>query len=317
MVDYKTPSDIVYSVSNLRKLNQKINIPISYTTKEPLKHHTHFEIGGPADYFCTPCSREEVVMITDFCRQENIPLFFLGEGANVLVSDAGVRGVVVDLKGVNGFTINEQGLLAAETGARVTELAEYAADRGFSGIEFFYSMPGTVGGALYMNARCYGISTSDVLTHAVYIDQEMQIGEITPTSEDFGYKKSPFMTHCWTILEGAFQLNRGNRDAIWETMKSYKTDRTHKGHFTLPSVGSVFKNNRDFGEPTGKIIDSLGLKGYRIGDAQVSLEHANIIVNIGNARAVDVKKLIEVIKDKVFKAYGYILEEEVRYIGEW
>ena len=304
-------------MSNLRKLHEKINIPCSCTTGEPLREHTTFRIGGPADYYCTPESKEELTGLISFAREKGIPLFFLGEGANILVSDRGYRGIVADLTRFDGMDVDENGALTARTGAKVSDIARFAADKGLTGAEFLYAMPGTVGGAVYMNARCYGVSVADILTRVLYIDEKCVVSEFSPGKSDFNYKKSPFMEYPWTIIEATFQLTPGNRWDIRKKMEANKTDRERKGHFAHPSAGSVFKNNREFGEPTGKLVDNLGLRGYRIGDAQVSPVHGNIIINTGNAAADDVRNLIEYVKKRVRDAYGFDLEEEVRFIGEW
>jgi UDP-N-acetylmuramate dehydrogenase len=205
----------------------------------------------------------------------------------------------------------------AEAGVKVHHLAEEAEKRNFSGIEFFYGLPGTVGGAIYMNARCYGVSTSDVLETVTFLDRNLDIKHLHPEDADFSYKQTPFQHNRGVILSGEFRIARGDSRSIREKMDSYMQDRTRKGHFSFPSVGSVFKNDRRFGEPSGKIIDSLDLRGYRIGRAMISKDHANIIVNTGGATAQDVRELIEYIKQKVRDTYGFTLEEEVRYIGEW
>jgi UDP-N-acetylmuramate dehydrogenase len=215
------------------------------------------------------------------------------------------------------FSFSKEYALTAQAGIKVHELAEAAAKRGFAGVEFFFGLPGTVGGAIYMNARCYGVSTSDILSKVTYIDESFEKKTYTPREGDFTYKTSPFQQKKAVILEGEFAVQPGGRKNIREIMESHRADRNRKGHFDFPSAGSTFKNNRDLGQPTGKIIDSLGLRGYKIGGAMVSPTHANIIVNAGGATAGDVKKLIDHIKEEVYRAYGFILEEEVRYVGEW
>jgi UDP-N-acetylmuramate dehydrogenase len=317
MVEVELLSGILYSVSNLSQKRGIINIPCSFKKDEPLKNHTSFRIGGPADIFCTPEDRNELARLLDWAEKSGLPIFLLGEGANILVSDAGIRGLVVDLSGLSDCGVRRDGEVFAEAGARVSAVSEFAAGRGLAGIEFLYSMPGTVGGAVYMNARCYGASVSDVLARVLYIDSDFGLQEYVPAEGDFDYKKSPFMVRPWVVVEGVFRVHEGRTEEIRSKMAEYKSDRTRKGHFSFPSAGSVFKNNREFGEPSGKIIDSLGLRGYHMGGAQISPEHANIIINRDNATAEDVRGLIEYIKQKVHDAYGYRLEEEVRYVGEW
>jgi UDP-N-acetylmuramate dehydrogenase len=302
-------------VFNLRKSNQKINIPFSCSLKEPMRKHTSFRIGGPADYFCSPATSNEIKRILEYAISCNLPVFILGAGANILVSDEGVRGIVIDMVNFKDFSFTEDNKVTAQAGVQVHVLAEAAAARNLSGIEFFFGLPGSVGGSIYMNARCYGVSTADVLSGVTYIDESLEIKEYSPNEGGFSYKSSPFQKKKSIILQGEFMLRPGEGKKILETMQSYRQDREQKGHYTFPSAGSIFKNNRDFGLPTGKIVDSLGLRGYKIGGAMVSPEHANIIVNTGGASAADVKKLIDYIKKKVFRTYGYALEEEIRYIG--
>ena len=280
-----------------------------------MRKHTSFRIGGPADYFCSPATSNEIKRILEYAISCNLPVFILGAGANILVSDEGVRGIVIDMVNFKDFSFAEDNKVTAQAGVQVHVLAEAAAARDLSGIEFFFGLPGSVGGSIYMNARCYGVSTADVLSGVTYIDESLEIKKYSPNEGGFSYKSSPFQKKKSIILQGEFMLHPGEGEKILETMQSYKQDRERKGHYTFPSAGSIFKNNRDFGLPTGKIIDSLGLRGYKIGGAMVSPEHANIIVNTGGASAADVKKLIDYIKKKVFRTYGYELEEEIRYIG--
>lgn len=280
-----------------------------------MRKHTSFRIGGPADYFCSPATSNEVKRILEYAISCNLPVFILGAGANILVSDEGVRGIVIDMVNFKDFSFTEDNKVTAQAGVQVHVLAEAAAARDLSGIEFFFGLPGSVGGSIYMNARCYGVSTADALSGVTYIDESLEIKKYSPNEGGFSYKSSPFQKKKSIILQGEFMLHPGEGEKILETMQSYKQDRERKGHYTFPSAGSIFKNNRDFGLPTGKIVDSLGLRGYKIGGAMVSPEHANIIVNTGGASAADVKKLIDYIKKKVFRTYGYELEEEIRYIG--
>jgi UDP-N-acetylmuramate dehydrogenase len=282
-----------------------------------MRNHTSFQIGGPADLFCAPSTADEIIHILKYAGSRHLPFFILGDGANILVSDEGIRGIVIDMSNFTDFSFSEEYTLTAQAGIKVHELAEAASKEGFAGVEFFFGLPGTVGGAIYMNARCYGVSTSDILSRVTYIDESFEKKTYTPREGDFTYKTSPFQQKKAIILEGEFVVQPGDRKNIRETMESHRTDRNRKGHFDFPSAGSTFKNNRDFGQPTGKIIDSLGLRGYKVGGAMVSPTHANIIVNGGGATAEDVKKLIDHIKEEVYRTCGFILEEEVRYVGEW
>ncbi len=285
---------------------------------ESMSSHTSFRIGGPADVFVTPQNLEELKKIYYLCLQEEVPFFLLGAGANSLVSDRGIRGIVIDLSLFSGsFFEPQKELFGAHCGMAISQASEQARHRALSGMEFIYSMPGSVGGSIWMNARCYGFSVSDILAEVELLDNSLQLKRLKVSDEEFGYKKSPFQSTDSIILKGFFRLLPGKREQITEKMEEYKLDREKKGHFLYPCAGSIFKNNRNFGRPTGKIIDSLGLKGYRFGGAEISAAHANLIVNTGKSKAADVLNLIEFIEEKVYAVFGYKLEREILLIGDW
>ncbi len=302
---------------------EKINVASSVRFDEPMSHHTSFRVGGPADVYAAPTSVEDLVTILAEARRAGLPVFAIGGGANILVSDRGIRGVVIDLQRFD--TLNEapgksaagSRRVRAGAGLAMSDVAAWCADHGLGGLDFLYAMPGSVGGSIWMNARCYGTSISDVLTSVEYVGEDGEIHTYTVRQEDFDYKRSPFQRAPWVIIGGLFALTPEDPEAIWERMKGHQHDRTGKGHFSAPSAGSVFKNNRAFGSPTGKIIDELGLRGYQIGGARVSDHHANIIVNTGHATATDIRRLIEYVEQEVARRTGLRLEREVLYAGEW
>jgi UDP-N-acetylmuramate dehydrogenase len=303
-------------VYNLRKLAKKINTNIPLKYDESMAVHCSFKVGGPADLYAAPHTPADLTELYSLCIGEGIPFFVLGDGANILISDAGFRGVVIDMKNMQG--IHREGfLVSALAGTHLSQVSEEAANWGLAGLESFSSMPGSVGGSIWMNARCYGVSLSEVLEYADIVDEDLKEKRIKISREDFGYKRSPFQAIKGIILRGGFRLSKGNISMLKSTMAACRKDRERKGHFLYPSAGSVFKNNRAFGIPAGRIIDSLGLKGYRIGGAMVSEAHANIIVNMGNATAHDIWKLVKLIKERVKEAFGFVLEEEIIPIGEW
>jgi UDP-N-acetylmuramate dehydrogenase len=245
-------------------------------------------------------------------------VFILGGGANIVVSEDGIRGIVLDTGGYNGIYREPGDKVVVEAGAVVDDVVEFAASRELSGLEFLAGMPGSAGGAWWMNARCYEKSVSDVLVEAeiLELDGPAPLQKRVPRREaDFGYKKSPFQSLDALILGGCFALKRGARAKIAGEIETYRRDREEKGHFRFPSAGSVFKNNRDFGKPTGKIIDELGLKGLSVGDAQVAPWHGNIIINRGNAGGSDIKALAELVRDRVRADLGLELEYEIRFVG--
>ncbi len=283
---------------------------------EPLAGHTSFRLGGPADLFAAPRTPEEVGRIVTLCARESVPCFVLGGGTNILVSDKGVRGVVIDLTLLGGLQA-EGSLITALGGTPVSALSEFALSRGLAGMEFAYSLPGSVGGAVWMNARCYEREVSDVLEFVDYLDPDFGQRRLAMRRDEWDYKVSPFQGMRGVILRAGFRLAPGNPRQVEDRMQEHRQDREKKGHFLFPCAGSVFKNNRAFGAPTGVIVDSLGMKGRRIGGAQVAPFHGNIIVNTGGATARDVLALIELVEDEARRRLGFHLEREVLLVGEW
>lgn len=287
---------------------------------EPMSLHTTFRIGGPADFFITPRSTAELGRVLSFLTAEGIPRFILGGGANILVGDKGIRGAVLDLVGLSWAGHEERAVMAG-AGLSVDRLCEEALCLEFEGIEDFYGMPGSLGGAIYMNARCYEKDFSDSIDAVTLVSPTGEVTTVHPEPGQWEYKKSPFQPggrwEGWIIAGARFNLKPGRAEDIAGTMRSRKIDRKAKGHYRLPSAGSVFKNNRSFGKPTGAILDSLDLKGTRIGEAAVSAWHANIFVNEGKATAADMRALFEKAQNMAYSAYGFKLEPEVLLVGEF
>jgi UDP-N-acetylmuramate dehydrogenase len=283
-------------------------------TQEKMSLHTTFKIGGPADYFVVPKDIEALIKAREAAIQAGLKCFILGGGANVLFPDSGYKGVIIATGGLDQIFLETNGLLHAGCGAAISDVAQFASSAGRAGLQFFYSMPGSTGGAIYMNARCYNASISDALKAAVYLDREGNVCTLETEAGGFGYKKSPFQTNGGIILEGIFATTCGNAETLGREMEGYKADREAKGHFAYPCAGSVFKNNREFGLPSGKIIDNLGLRGYTVGGAKISEHHANIIVNSGHATAQDVKDLVSLVQERVKEAFGFRLEREIIYV---
>jgi UDP-N-acetylmuramate dehydrogenase len=291
---------------------------LEYRFDEPMALHTSFRVGGPADLWLRPRGDLFPVFTELLLRragEEGLPVFILGGGANLLVSDRGIRGIVLDTGGWNRIRREGEGLYI-ESGASVEEMTGYCARQGLSGLEFLAGMPGTLGGAVWMNARCYGKSLSDLLVETDILDagERRRIGRVPG---DFGYKRSPFQGRRTLILGALLSLGQGESGNIRREMEGYIRDRQSKGHYRHPSAGSVFKNNRDFGLPTGRIIDELGLRGLRAGDAQVAPWHGNIIVNLGKARAADIRSLTDQIAARVKAGRGIELEREILFVGDW
>ena len=303
-------------MSSVKQYFENINISGPVLHDEPMSRHTTFRVGGPADVYIRPEKEEEIPVVLAAAHSGAIPLFILGGGANILVSDSGIRGCVLDITGLND--VRRDGIvLTVQAGADVTAVTAFAAEVGLGGIDFLHSMPGTIGGAIWMNARCYGSSIFDILLEVRGVTEAGETYVYRPRDEDFAYKRSPFQQRSDLILSSDFALHHEESAEIWDRMLGYYRDREQKGHFRLPSAGSVFKNNREFGKPSGAIIDSIGLRGTAVGGAKVSDEHANIIVNTGTATAADIRELMELVRRRVREELGLELEQEVLYVGEW
>jgi UDP-N-acetylmuramate dehydrogenase len=283
--------------------------------REPLARHTSFRIGGPADAFARPRMTAELTALLEHARVSGLPVFVIGAGANILAADKGIRGLVVSLERFRDCEITGT-TVKAGAGVPASLLAARTARAGLQGLERFFRMPGSVGGSVWMNARCYESSFADRLVSVTVLDRDVRLREIAIDASAFGYKKSPFQTDGGVILSASFNLSREKYNTLLPVMREIERDRRAKGHFNAPSAGSVFKNNRAFGEPTGRLLDALGLRGRRSGGAQFSPLHANIIVNRRRATATDVKALIALAEHSVKKKYGFTLERELICVGE-
>ncbi len=301
---------------NLKELAGKINIAGPLRLDEPLKEHTSYKVGGRADLFVEPETVADVITLHEAAETHHLPVFILGAGANILVSDRGIRGMVLSTERLRAVRVDGERIVA-EAGCAISLVSEAAAAVGLAGLAFIYAMPGSVGGAVWMNARCYGSSISDVLDWVEILDEAGTVVRVDARPDQFDYKISPFQKRRAVILSACFRLRRDERAGILEEMESNRADRERKGHFAAPSAGSVFKNNRGFGNPSGKIIDSLGLRGYSIGGAKISEHHANMIINTGSATASDIEDLTRYVARRVREELGFELEREVIPVGEW
>ena len=300
----------------LREWARKINIAGEIRADEPLAEHTTFRVGGPADLFARPENAGDVTTLLVWASEHEVPWFTLGGGSNILVSDRGVRGLVIDTTSLAGIRV-EGTTLTAGAGEPISDVAALAADHGLAGLDFIYAMPGSTGGAVWMNARCYGGEISEVLAGVDLVEPDGRAGRYAPQNDDFGYKRSPFMNRATIMTSVSFRLRPGEPDELWRAMSEHEEDRRSKGHFAAPCAGSVFKNNRAFGRPSGAIIDSLGLRGYTVGRAKVSDLHANIVVNTGDATASEIRAVVEHVQREVAARLGLELEREVLYVGDW
>ncbi len=282
---------------------------------ELLSAHTTFKIGGKADYFMLPQSVKELASAVLWAKKSNIQFFIIGGGSNLVINDEGFRGLVICTTKLDSIKIEESDgkkLLVCGAGCLMNDVVAFCENDSLSGLETFSGLPGTTGGACYMNARCYNKSISDVLFSADYIDTRTgKTGSYKMNSDDWDYKKSPFQNTDKIITQVSFSVHDGEQSEIKKQDEYYVHDREHKGHFRYPSAGSVFKNNRDFGEPSGKIIQDAGLLGYSIGGAKVSDWHGNFIINYNNATAADVKALVEHVRSVIYEKRGFLLEPEI------
>ena len=308
--------------------NNPCEVEIRYN--EPMAGHCTFKTGGPADCLVRPFGEGFpgfTAALLDTARREGIDVFILGGGANILVADAGVRGIVLDTGAWSGEVAGnpagegrQSNTLRFRAGTGMDAASEIASEKGLCGLEFLAGMPGTIGGAVWMNARCYGQEIAGVLTETEIIDYSVApplFLSLPSDRQKFGYKRSPFQGRFEFILSAAFQLAPGDREQITARMEANRRDRGEKGHYRFPSAGSVFKNNPEFGKPTGKIIDELGLRGLKIGAAQIAPWHGNFIVNTGGASAKDIRALTEEAAARVQEAAGFVLEPEILFVGDW
>ncbi len=280
----------------------------------PLSKHSTLRIGGAADVALFPHSVEKLCQTLTFLKENEIPTLVIGKGSNVLFSDEGYRGAVVFTDKCREIEITEEDKIVADAGIPLSALANAARDQALSGLEFAFGIPGTLGGAVYMNAGAYGGSMSDVCIRSEYYD--IETGKVETLVEDaqaFGYRKSIYQSHPErVILRATLQLQKGNREEISEKMRTYWEKRRTSQPLELPNAGSTFK--RPEGHFAGKLIEDCGLKGLTVGGAQVSAKHAGFIVNIGGATSNDVKRLIEQIQATVLQQTGVELECEIQFL---
>lgn len=281
---------------------------------EEMKNHTTFKIGGPADIFIRPESAEEIQKIIDLCKENDTPCMIIGNGSNMLVSDGGIRGVVVQIGSAMSDCRIDGEKVYAEAGIMMSSLAKKILDASLAGFEFASGIPGTLGGGIYMNAGAYGGELKDIIEEVTYIGRDNKIKTAKNSELGFGYRRSMFEDGGRVILSCVMKLKRGNKDEIAAKMSEYTKKRNEKQPVTMPSAGSTFK--RPEGYFAGKLIQDAGLMGFSIGGAQVSEKHAGFVVNKGGATARDVLELIGHIQKTVSDKFGVWLEPEVRLIGD-
>jgi len=296
-------------------LAKKIKGQIHYAV--PMAEYTSFRVGGPVDYLAFPADLEDLRQTVKWCREEKIDYFILGKGTNLLVRDGGIRGMAISLS--RGFSrmeeassAAEESLIFAEAGGALEKLIGFCTAKGLTGLEFAAGIPGTIGGAIAMNAGAFGGEIRQVLQAVRLLGPEGVVAEKKKEELQFSYR-SLELKKGEVILAGYFQLPAKNWRVVQNLVEHNLERRKSKQPLDFPSAGSVFKNP-GLG-PAGRLIEQAGLKGYRIGEAQVSEKHANFIVNRGQARARDILVLVETVREKVFKESGIRLEMEIKVMG--
>ena len=298
----------------LEKL-QKLLGEAKVLVKEPMASHTTFKIGGPADYFVKPETVEELAAVLKLCKEGNVPYFILGNGSNLLVGDKGFRGVVIQLyKNFDGMTI-EGTTVTAKAGAMLVRVAKESGKAGLTGLEFASGIPGTIGGAMVMNAGAYGGEMKAVVTSVTVLTKDGEIKKLSGEEMNFRYRGSVVEDEDYIVLEAVMELKEGNLEEIQARMAELTVQRKTKQPIEFPSAGSTFK--RPEGYFAGKLIQDAGLRGFQVGGAQVSEKHCGFVINAGGATAADVMSLMQQVSDKVNKEFGVTLEPEVKRIGEF
>lgn len=284
-------------------------------TQEPMSKHTTFRIGGPADYFALPKTAEEIGKIIALCKESGTPWYVIGNGSNLLVGDGGVRGVVIQLfKNFNEITV-EDTCIRAQAGAINSLVAKLALREELTGYEFAAGIPGTLGGAVVMNAGAYGGEMKDILESVTVLDQAGTVRTLPKEELELGYRTSNILKNGYIVLEAVLRLAKGDPEKIAARMEELKEQRVTKQPLDFPSAGSTFK--RPEGYFAGKLIMDAGLRGFRVGGAQVSEKHCGFVINAGGATAADVVKLMEEVQRIVSEKFGVTLEPEVKRLGEF
>ena len=293
----------------LRELQQALP-ELEVRREEPLKNYTSFAIGGPAELLLLPSSAEELASLCALLRTLGVKPLMLGNGSNVLAPDEGLRGAVIVTRRASDMKRRGESIVA-DCGASLTRIAAFAAEEGLAGLEFAYGIPGTLGGALIMNAGAYGGEMKDVTVRAEYLDGELRRRSAVGAELDFGYRRSRFGPED-VVLRAELRLLPGQREEIKARCRELTEKRRASQPLELPSAGSAFK--RPASGYAAAMIDQAGLKGYTVGGAQVSGKHAGFVVNRGNATAADVKKLLEDVQRAVYDRTGILLEPEIKML---
>ncbi len=282
--------------------------------EEPMKKHTTFRVGGPADVLVQP-DETALAAILALCRQYHVPYSFIGNGSNLLVGDKGIRGVVIEMAGPMGNIEVDGTKITAQAGAMLSKIANTAASNGLGGMEFAAGIPGSVGGAVVMNAGAYGGEMKDIIEKVYVLEENGAQLELDRDALDFGYRHSCIPKKKYIVTKVVLDLVPRDEAEIRSEMKELNEKRAEKQPLQYPSAGSTFK--RPEGYFAGKLIMDAGLRGYQVGGAQVSEKHCGFVINKGDATAADICQLMRDVSDKVQAQFGVVLEPEVKMIGEF
>lgn len=284
---------------------------------EPMKKHTSFKVGGIADIYVKADEIQDIKEIVRFVKENNIPFNIIGNGSNILVTDKGIRGIVLEVNlQKQSFEEQDDGMLVTVgAGVKLTAFSVECKKKSLTGFEFAYGIPGTIGGGIYMNAGAHGREMKDIVVSTTYLDFNGNIKTLENDEQEFDYRQSIFLkNNIGIILESKLRFKYGNIEEIEQKMNEYSTYRKEKQPISYPSAGSTFKRGNDF--ITAKLIDECGLKGYQIGGARISDLHAGFVINENNATAKDILDLIEYTKKKVYEKFRKHIELEIKIIGE-
>lgn len=302
----------------MNDINQKLEAILSeenIVRNEPLAKHTTFKIGGPAEYFVTPENKDQLKLVIQVCKESNIPYYIIGKGSNLLVGDKGYKGVIIQIyKHFNSIEFDKN-VVTAGAGVMLSRLAREVAEHNLSGLQGESGIPGTLGGAVTMNAGAYGYEIRDYIKFATVINQEGELITLNKEELQLGYRTSIVQKNSYVVLEAAFELNYGNKEDILAEIAEFNKKRAEKQPLEYPSAGSTFK--RPEGYFAGKLIMDAGLRGYRVGDIMVSEKHCGFVVNVGNGTASEVRQLISDVQRIVYEKNQVMLEPEVRFLGEF
>lgn len=305
---------------NMQEIYEQLNknIPeLDIKQNESMREHTSFKVGGNADIFIKIKTIEELKYVLQYAKENQIPLTILGNGSNVLVKDKGIRGITITLSGLNKVEIQEEKdkvMLTVGAGVKLGMLSAICLKNEIEGLEFASGIPGTIGGAVRMNAGAYGKEMKEVISEVTYINENGQVKTIKSELIDFSYRHSRFKNNQEIIVEAKLNLKKGNAQEIKAKMDELRIKREEKQPINMPSAGSTFKRGTNF--ISAQLIDEAGLKGYRIGGAEVSEKHAGFIINTGNATAEDILNVVEHVTKVVYEKFGKVLELEMEVIGE-